>query len=64
MTIQNNHFNTRLPAASRPAAEKPAAPLSAAASSASSAAGQMPETAAQAPALPVGLVGNHVNTTA
>jgi hypothetical protein len=62
MTIQNNHFNTRLPAASRPAAaERPAAPTAAATSSAS---GQTPETAAQAPASPVGLVGNHVNTTA
>jgi hypothetical protein len=59
MTIQHNQFNSRLPALSRSeAAEKPAA---AAAATSSASAGS---TATQAPALPVGLVGNHVNTTA
>jgi hypothetical protein len=67
MTIQNNHFTTQLQNINRPAAaEKPAAVHSASTTAASAAPAAEGEkaNAQQTTASPVGLVGNHVNTTA
>lgn len=63
MTVQNNHFNSQLSSIARPsAAEKPAA-RSTSTTAASTATSDKANTE-QAPASPVGLVGNRVNTTA
>ncbi|TCG03942.1 hypothetical protein BZM27_44505 [Paraburkholderia steynii] len=62
MTVQNNHFTTQLQSVARPsAAEKPSArarPRRHATATGDKAG------ATQTPASPVGMVGNHVNTTA
>jgi hypothetical protein len=66
MTIQNNHFSTQLQNINRPAAtERPAARGTSTTSTAATAASTAAEEKSTAsPALPAGLVGNHVNTTA
>ncbi|WP_225034374.1 hypothetical protein [Paraburkholderia sp. XV] len=67
MTVQNNHFTTQLQSIARPsAAEKPSArgaSTTAAATATGDKAGDK-TGAAQTSASPVGMVGNHVNTTA
>ncbi|CAN7496245.1 hypothetical protein [Paraburkholderia hospita] len=63
MTVQNNHFTTQLQSIARPsAAEKPSA-RSTSTTAASTATGDK-AGATQTSASPVGMVGNHVNTTA
>lgn len=65
MTIQNNHFSTQLQNINRPVSTERTAARGAAASTASTGASTAVEDkAAATPALPAGLVGNHVNTTA
>jgi hypothetical protein len=63
MTVQNNHFTTQLQNIARPAAaEKPAA-RGTSTTAAATATGDKASTA-QTSGSPVGMVGNHVNTTA
>jgi hypothetical protein len=69
MTIQNNHFSTQLQNINRPsAAERTTArgmSTSTAGTTASTASTEDKATQTSvSPALPAGLVGNHVNTTA
>jgi len=64
MTIQNNHFSTQLQNINRPAATERTAARGSAASTSTGASTATEEKAATTPALPAGLVGNHVNTTA
>jgi hypothetical protein len=64
MTIQNNHFSTQLQNINRPVSTERTAVRGAAASTASGASTAVEDKAAATPALPAGLVGNHVNTTA
>ncbi|ACC71954.1 hypothetical protein PPMP20_32890 [Paraburkholderia phymatum] len=62
MTVQNNHFTTQLQSVARPAAADKTSSRSSTTAAASSTGDKAstPQTSAS----PVGLVGNHVNTTA
>jgi hypothetical protein len=67
MTIQNNHFSTQLQNINRPSAAERTTARGMSTSTAGTAAVSTEDKAAQtsvSPALPAGLVGNHVNTTA
>jgi hypothetical protein len=63
MTVQNNHFTTQLQNIARPAATDKTSSRSASTTAAAPSTGDK-AGAAQTPAAPTGLVGNHVNTTA
>ncbi|BFG74811.1 hypothetical protein PTKU46_28440 [Paraburkholderia terrae] len=63
MTVQNNHFTTQLQSIARPAAaEKPSARGTSTTATATATGDKASTT--QTSASPVGMVGNHVNTTA
>jgi hypothetical protein len=67
MTIQNNHFSTQLQNINRPSAAERTAARGTATSTAATAAATTEDKATPSvvsPALPAGLVGNHINTTA
>ena len=64
MTVQNNHFTPQLQNIARPAATEKASPRSPSAPAATAPATADNAAVAQTAASPVGLVGNHVNTTA
>ncbi|MBN3755093.1 hypothetical protein G3N95_19265 [Paraburkholderia sp. Tr-20389] len=63
MTVQNNHFTTQLQGVARPAATDKTSSRSTSTAAAASSTGDK-AAATQTSASPVGLVGNHVNTTA